>query len=685
MHYMSRFSHPKFNLLPKMATHGPFLAVLTLLLMFLCVQCSVADGSTVPLTPNGEHVHAELQKGAKAPNFAEPLRNLKQGTLNFLHTTDTHGWYLGHVNQKQYSSDWGDFISFAERLRNGTAANGADLLLVDTGDRHDGNGLSDLTLPHGQVSEAIFMNADYDLITVGNHELYEATVSKYEYEKMVPYYGSKYISTNVEYLQDDGTWAIFGNSTHRYFQTQVNGYHILALSFMFDFRGGNERVKVTPISEMVRKQWLSDLLTFYSQNQRVDALVVFGHMPVSHQWTEVLVLHRYLRKFFPDTFIQYFGGHSHIRDYALYDERSSALQSGRYCETVGFLSLANFTGSEIADLQVHRRYIDFNLHSFMHHTGKKTLPSFETDLGIAVTKQIAKAANNMRLGDSWGFVPHNFYMSAANYYNEHDKKSLLRFLQDEVLIQLQPELCELKGHQPLYENSQNNSRSIIINSGSIRYDLYKGDFTRNALFTVSPFSNKWKVVPNVPREVAAQIQGILNAGDYIVTGASGDGKRLPDLLSPYQKAVNARAQSERMPLWGNTRDLQHVSRDQQVIGSPGSMRKPKGLSYGYVTRDDHGTNGDDTLHRELPDFHVPNVLASFEGGEKGNRTPYTDVVFYDFIQDHVLWALEVACGGNGQLYNELASAVVYYNDCSSKYNVGHLLKKYVLDHWPYKK
>ena len=93
MHYMSRFSHPKFNLLPKMATHGPFLAVLTLLLMFLCVQCSVADGSTVPLTPNGEHVHAELQKGAKAPNFAEPLRNLKQGTLNFLHTTDTHGWY----------------------------------------------------------------------------------------------------------------------------------------------------------------------------------------------------------------------------------------------------------------------------------------------------------------------------------------------------------------------------------------------------------------------------------------------------------------------------------------------------------------------------------------------------------------------------------------------------------------
>lgn len=36
------------------------------------------------------------QPGAIAP-VAAPLRDLTWGQLNFLHTTDTHGWLAGHL------------------------------------------------------------------------------------------------------------------------------------------------------------------------------------------------------------------------------------------------------------------------------------------------------------------------------------------------------------------------------------------------------------------------------------------------------------------------------------------------------------------------------------------------------------------------------------------------------------
>lgn len=41
--------------------------------------------------------HAE-QPGAARPEKAE-IRDLTWGQLNFLHTTDTHGWHGGHLQE----------------------------------------------------------------------------------------------------------------------------------------------------------------------------------------------------------------------------------------------------------------------------------------------------------------------------------------------------------------------------------------------------------------------------------------------------------------------------------------------------------------------------------------------------------------------------------------------------------
>lgn len=38
------------------------------------------------------------QPGAAAP-VAAPMRDLEWGQINFLHTTDTHGWHAGHLQE----------------------------------------------------------------------------------------------------------------------------------------------------------------------------------------------------------------------------------------------------------------------------------------------------------------------------------------------------------------------------------------------------------------------------------------------------------------------------------------------------------------------------------------------------------------------------------------------------------
>lgn len=591
------------------------------------------------------------QRGAKRPDFEEPLRSLRFGKVNFLHTTDTHGWYLGHINQKQYSADWGDFISFHARLKERIEEFGGDLLLVDSGDRHDGNGLSDLTIPNGLYSSESFIFANYDIVTLGNHELYVESISTLEYNMVVPAYGERFISTNVKYLNDNNEWVTFGN-THRYFETKVNKYKILSFSFLFDFRRFNERINVIPISDILHQQWFIDLVDDYAQNYEVDMLLIVGHIPVTHEWYELYYLHHFLRRRFPNTVIQYFGGHSHIRDFSVIDKYATGLQSGRYCETVGFLSLQNINVGEDYNIvqEVDRKYIDFNIHSFTNHTNYTDVESFYTEAGKSVSKKLRRFSEVLGLNEVYGYVPHNYFISAADYLN-HDPKSLLRFLENDILSQLEPRSCS---NNEVFDD-EDKMRLILINTGGIRYDLYKGEFTKNALFTVSPFQNKWRVIPSVPTELAIRLKDILNNGDYIWNQVR--------LRNPEQYALERLSQTQN--LHASLQDDSHHKRH---------------MSYGHTTYDDLGSDGDDTIHKALPNYYVPNVIQSYKPAKNGDAK-YTNVVYYDFIEPFVLNALQQACNDDPELYQELASNTTLYNDCAEDWNLGQLLKQYVQREW----
>jgi 2',3'-cyclic-nucleotide 2'-phosphodiesterase (5'-nucleotidase family) len=63
----------------------------------------------------------------------DPKGPLTWGEVNVLHTTDIHGWLEGHIKERNYGADWGDFISFVRHMNNTAKKNKRDLLVVDTG------------------------------------------------------------------------------------------------------------------------------------------------------------------------------------------------------------------------------------------------------------------------------------------------------------------------------------------------------------------------------------------------------------------------------------------------------------------------------------------------------------------------------------------------------------------------
>ena len=514
-----------------------------------------------------------------------PHRNLTWNDINFVHTTDTHGWYSGHINQPLYHANWGDFISFTTHLRRIAHSQNQDLLLIDSGDRHDGNGLSDITSPNGLKSTPIFIKQDYDLLTIGNHELYLWENSKQEYDTVVNHFQDKYVCSNVDIRLDNGLFVPLGLK-YKYFTTPIRGIRVLAFGFLFDFKRFNSGTRVTPMAETIHEPWFQEAL-----KHEVDLIIIVGHTPISHNWGEFYQVHQYLRQFFPDTIIQYFGGHSHIRDFTVFDSLSTGLQSGRYCETVGWTSV-NLDKADL-NLPVRQRfsrsYIDFNTDSFKHHTNLDK--EFDTAKGKLVSKLIRETRKELKLDTLIGYVKTNYYV---DYVPIDHPKSIFNLLALKILKTL--------------PKSKHKERITIINTGSIRYDLYKGPYTIDSKFIVSPFENIWVNI-TVPKSVATKVAAKLNDADYISASR---------LKPPHQY------------------DLQ--VQDLSTSPHQAHFEMQEKLPKGYVTHDDFGADGDDTLHRAVVNFPVPNVIQSVEINDEVDSP--VNLVFYSFITPNIIWALK---------------------------------------------
>ncbi|KAF2853728.1 hypothetical protein T440DRAFT_487046 [Plenodomus tracheiphilus IPT5] len=617
-----------------------------------------------------------------------PKGPLEWGQINFLHTTDTHGWLEGHIKEKNYGADWGDYVSFTKHMKQKARKLGVDLLLVDTGDLHDGAGLSDATSPNGNISNAIFENIDYDLLTIGNHELYVTEIAYETFSDFSKVYGDKYLTSNVQIINPASGQFEYVGAKYRYFTTE-QGLRIMAFGVLFDFTGNSNVSKVIKAAEMVQQPWFQAAVNY---TKPIDLFVVIGHNPVRTTVSSSTIgtVFKAIRSIKPNVPIQAFGGHTHIRDFTVYDNKATGLESGRYCETLGWLAISGIESSTCkaahkpkgvphptrsaivprstgtvsasvhlpvstspSSLRYARRYLDWNRPTFSYHAkGSQRYTAFDTSKGVDVTQEITSERTKLNLTDLYGCAPETYCQYCKPYLAEGNIFKLLQTALATVVVN---------------ETRKDVPRLIIINTGSVRFDLAKGPFTYDDSFIVSPFDDAFQFIPDVPYDQASKVLDILNSGPFQ--------KKKRDLETTdfsFNTMLADRDTCIDPPL---THHFDGITKRSKQGGRL-IRRQSTTPTPGYTTADDFGTDGDDTIHSKIPNYSQPNDLQANASFPTDGSTPATvDLVFLDFIASYIVSALnQPDVGGAFSL-----GQVSYYMD--RKFTTNSYLPAYAKVAW----
>lgn len=503
---------------------------------------------------------------------------------------------------------------------------GTDLLLIDTGDRVDGNGLYDASNPKGKYTFDIVKEQQIDIICIGNHELYKQNASENEYFKTVPNFQGNYIASNVDILDPKTGDRVPLAQRFKKFTTKNQGIRILAFGFIFDFTGNANNTKVLPVSETIKEQWFQDAI----RDREVDLFLIVGHVPLRSEEFELIF--KAIRKVQWDVPMQFFGGHTHVRDYTKYDSKAYALESGRYMETIGFMSVSGLNRggksgnadkdvSSLSSVKFARRYIDNNLFSFYHHTSLNST-SFPTSHGRNVTSMISSARQTLELDSRFGCAPQDLWTHRAPHPSNH---SIFTWLQQQVFP------------DSIYDKDRGDIPTmLLVNTGSVRFDIFRGAFTVDSTYIVYPFENGFRFIKDVPFSVAKKLLVVLNVG-------------VPQIQQHVLRSKSP-VSSQQLDIKQEFVTLKSTSPLNQV---PLTDEDPN-LTPGYTTTDDAGSDGDDTIHSPIKFYQAPNCIESrirfpsidaggnndVDGTQDSEDPETVDLVYIDFLHPYFLSALQ---------------------------------------------
>jgi hypothetical protein len=298
-------------------------------------------------------------------------------------------------------------------------------------------------------------------------------------------------------------------------------------------------------------------------------------------------------------------------------------------ETVGFMSIDGLSTSNGPSKQSHptfrRRYIDNNLYSFYHHTGLDA-ESFPTKKGRKVSQLIAESRTALELDQVHGCAPRDLWMSRVPYPNP---QSIYTWLETKVLAETLKD--ESRGERPSV---------AILNSGAIRFDIFKGVFTQDTTWTISPFTNGFRYVKDVPYEKVQLIMEIVNKQARVLSTLQDQSEpSLLPLVSPEQLARSEEIivdEEESTEHWST---VEMGSSNQMPLSTPNTAVK---IVPGYTTKDDAGEDGDDTIHAPISFYKIPNCIQALISANSSGVPEKVDLIYIEFVQPYLALAAKFA-------------------------------------------
>lgn len=118
--------------------------------------------------------------------------------------------------------------------------------------------------------------------------------------------------------------------------------------------------------------------------------------------------------------------------------------------------------SSISSLVYSRRYLDWNRLTFGYHADKSQDNTFDLRSGLRVTKEIYEARKALNLTVLYGCAPETYCQFCKPF---GAKGNIFRLIQEALATTV------------INASRADVPRLIIINTGSIRFDLVQGPFT----------------------------------------------------------------------------------------------------------------------------------------------------------------------------------------------------------------
>ena len=141
-----------------------------------------------------------------------------------------------------------------------------------------------------------------------------------------------------------------------------------------------------------------------------------------------------------------------------------------------------------SNLRYARRYLDWNRVTFAYHATGSQDGTFDSQTGKAVTATISADRAQLNLTSLYGCAPQTYCQYCKPFGADGNIYQLIPIALAATVIN---------------QKRKDIPRLIIINTGSIRFDLVQGPFTYDDSFIVSPFDDGFQYIPNVPYSLAS--------------------------------------------------------------------------------------------------------------------------------------------------------------------------------------